>query len=201
MVFSAGEKGFGQRPEQNWGWKNNSLIAITHRYLRPINAEAENPQAKPLSVNLLNLTYDQANLALLAVAAAIGLGFIAVLPPERRRTETSDSAEYALLIALMTVASPLARAYYFVWLLFPFTVLVQHAALDQPPGARRALTWFLIAAMALFAVGIPLGSPHWPQALGSLFWADATVAGGLVWLMRRSMGPADAARPPAAQPS
>ena len=53
MVFSASEKGFGQRPEQNWGWKNNSIIAVVHRYVRPINAEAEHPEAKPLYVNFL----------------------------------------------------------------------------------------------------------------------------------------------------
>jgi hypothetical protein len=201
MVFSAGEKGFGQRPAQNWGWKNNSLIAVTHRYLRPINAEAENPEARPLSVNVLDLTYDQANIVLLAVAALIGLGFIAVLPPERRRTETSDSAEYALLISLMTIASPLARAYYFVWLLYPFTVLVQHAALGPSPRARRVLGWSLAGAMALFAVGIPLGPPHWPQALGNMFWANAVVAGALVWLMRRSMAAKELPPKAAPQPS
>ena len=55
MVFSSGEKGFGQRPEQNWGWKNNSLIAMVHRYTRPINAEAEHAEYKPVKVNIPGL--------------------------------------------------------------------------------------------------------------------------------------------------
>ena len=190
MLFSASEKGFGQRPDQNWGWNNNSLIGVTHRYLRPINAEAENPAAKRLSVNLLNLTFDQANLVLLGVAVLIGLGFIIALPPERRRTPASDGAEYALLISLMTIASPLARAYYFVWLLFPFTVLVQRGTMDPDPAVRRRVTWLTVAAIAGFILSIPVGLPHWPQALGSLFWANAIVAGTLVWLMRRNMAPA-----------
>src|SRR5208283_1414630 len=59
MVFSASQKGFGQRPEQNWSWKNDSLIAVTHRFVRPVNAEAEDPKAPPLYVNVLNLSYDQ----------------------------------------------------------------------------------------------------------------------------------------------
>ncbi len=189
MVFSASEKGFGQRPAQNWGWKNNSLIAVVHRYVRPINAEAENPKTAPLYVNILNLTYNQANLVLAAAAGLIGLGFVAVLPSERRRTAASDGAEYALLIALMTIASPLARAYYFVWLLFPFTALCDRAALDPDPGVRRRTGWLIAAALALFTIGVAIASPHWGPALGNMFWATAIIIATLVWLMRREMGP------------
>jgi hypothetical protein len=192
MVFSASEKGFGQRPEQNWGWKNNALIAVVHRYVRPINAEAEHPEYKPIYVNFLDLTYDQANIVLAIVAGLIGVGFIAVLPPERRRTPASDAAEYALLIALMTIASPLARAYYFVWLLFPFTVLVYRATLDPEPRVRRLTAWLLAGSLALFTLGVTLGPPHILQALGNMFWATAVIIGTLVWLLRRSMAPPSA---------
>jgi hypothetical protein len=190
MVFSANEKGFGQRPEQNWGWKNNALIAVVHRYTRPINAEAEHPEYPPIYVNVLDLTYDQANIVLAAVAGIIGLGFIALLPPEARRTPASDGAEYALLIALMTIASPLARAYYFVWLLFPFTVLVYRAALDPERRVRRWSAGLLIASLALFTIGVSLGPPHILQALGNMFWASSIIIAALAWLMRRSMAPA-----------
>ena len=64
----------------------------------------------------------------------------------------------AALIALATIASPLARQYYFVWLLFPVTVLVRRAAgHDQRSGvmgrifavtavvcALIFLLWFLV---------------------------------------------------------
>jgi hypothetical protein len=192
MVFSAGEKGFGQRPEQNWGWKNNSLIAVVHRYVRPVNAEAEHPEYRPIYVDVLNLSYAQANIVLAVIAGAIGLGFIALLPPERRRTPASDGAEYALLIALMTVASPLARAYYFVWLLFPFTVLVYRAALDPERRVRRWSAGLLIASLALFTIGLSTGPPHILQALGNMFWATTIIIGALAWLMRRSMAPTEA---------
>ena len=194
MIFSASEKGYGQRPEQNWGWKNNSIIAVVHRYVRPINAEAEKPAAKPLYVNLLDLTYDQANLVLAVAAGLVGLGFVAALPPERRRTAASDAAEYALLIALMTIASPLARAYYFVWLLFPFTLLVQRAAAGPDPRTRKVAGWSLAAAIALFTAGVAIASPHILPALGNMFWATAILIGALMWLMRASMGPLTAQR-------
>ncbi|HZZ89692.1 MAG TPA: glycosyltransferase family 87 protein, partial [Caulobacteraceae bacterium] len=166
MIFSASQEGFGQRPEQNWGWKNNSIIAVTHRYLRPINAEAEIPTAPPLYVNVLDLTSEQANVVLAAVVALVGLGFVAALPPQRRRTPASDAAEFALLIALMTIASPLARAYYFVWLLFPFTLLVHRAALDPDEQVRRWCARLLAASLALFTAGISFITPHLLPALG-----------------------------------
>jgi hypothetical protein len=189
MVFSASEKGYGQRPEQNWGWKNNSIIAVVHRYVRPINAEAEKPDAKPLYVNFFDLTYDQANLVLAVAAGLVGLGFVVALPPQKRTTPASESAEYALLIALMTIASPLARAYYFVWLLFPFTLIVVRAATDADPKVRKAAAWSLAASIALFTAGVAITSPHILPALGNMFWATAILIGALAWLMRRSMAP------------
>ena len=190
MVFSASEKGYGQRPEQNWGWKNNSIIGVTHRYLRAINAEAENPKAKPLYVNFLDLTFDQANIVLAVVAGLVGLGFVASLPPRKRRTGASDVAEYALLIALMTITSPLARAYYFVWLLFPFTLFVYRAATDADPKVRKVAGWSLAASIGLFTAGVAIASPHILPALGNMFWATAILIGALVWMMRRAMSPA-----------
>jgi hypothetical protein len=93
------------------------------------------------------------------------------------------------LIALMTIASPLARAYYFVWLLFPFTVLVYRAALDPDRAVRRWSAGLLIASLTLFTIGVSIGPPHILQALGNMFWATAIIIAALAWLMRRSMGP------------
>ena len=204
MVFSSSEHGFGQRPEQNWSWKNDSLIAMTHRFVRPVNAEAEDPKAAPIYVNVLDLTYDQANLVVLGLAGLLGLGFVVAMPADRRRTPASDAAEFAILIALMTIASPLARAYYFVWLFYPFTLLVYRAALDPERQVRHVAGWSLAVSLALFTVGTSALPWHWPQTLGNMFWATMVLLGALVWLMRRSMKPAQAPTPavnPASSPA
>ncbi|MGD0564032.1 MAG: glycosyltransferase family 87 protein [Roseiarcus sp.] len=191
MVLSANQDGFGQRLDENWSWKNQSIVAVTHRFLRPLNAEVIGRDVKPIYVNILSLGYQQANLVLLAIAGLIGVGFCAVLPPERGRTLRSDAEEFALLLSLMTIASPLARTYYFVWLLFPVTVLVYRAALEPRARVRRATWGLLTLALALATVPF-LGHSHWPQALGNLFWATAIIAGALAWRLRLGVASASA---------
>ena len=188
MVLSANQDGFGQRPQQNWSWWNQSLVAVTHRLLRPVNVEQKDPDAKPRYVNILDLSYRQANLVLLAVAGLIGAGFCAVLPPERRRSLRSDATEFALLLSLMTIASPLASSYYFIWLLFPATVLVYRTAMEPCAKVRQASWGLLTLAMALaFVPFVFQHESHWPMAVGNLLWATAIIAGTLVWHMRRGL--------------
>ena len=99
-------------------------------------------------MNLVDLDFKTANWIVLAVSLAIGLGFIAVIPPAlSRRTLRSEADELGILFCLMTIASPLARQYYFMWLFFPITVLIHRAAFD-PRFGRRPATWALLAARA-----------------------------------------------------
>ncbi|MGK3847883.1 hypothetical protein, partial [Enterococcus faecium] len=79
----------------------------------------DNP-AKPVRTrNVVSLDFKTANLLVLAISLAIGLGYVAVMPSATRRTERSDAEEIGILFCLMTAATPLARQYYFMWLFFP----------------------------------------------------------------------------------
>jgi Glycosyltransferase family 87 len=91
MVGSSSEKGFGQRDEQNWSWVNQSIIAVTHRLTRPVNYNQDDPRKPARTMNIIDVSYQTANLIVVAVSLAIGLGFIAVMPPASRRTERSDA--------------------------------------------------------------------------------------------------------------
>jgi hypothetical protein len=80
----------------------------------------------------------------------------------------------------MTVASPLARQYYFMWLFFPITVLIHRAAYDPRPAVRTG-TWVTLAVAGLLML---LSLPLFPtdlQAFGNNLVATAVLAGGLVW--------------------
>jgi glycosyl transferase family 87 len=195
MVGASSEKGFGQREEQNWSWVNQSIIAVTHRLTRPINYNQDDPQKqRPVrTMNVVDLGFKTANLIVVAISLAIGLGYIAVMPPASRRTERSDAEELGILFCLMTVASPLARQYYFMWLFFPMTVLIHRAAYD-PRANVRAGTWALLAvAGILLLLALPL-FPIDLQAWGNNLAATAVLAAGLVWHI---LHPPDAL-PPAA---
>src|SRR4029077_18305884 len=128
----------------------------------------------------LDLDFKTANWVILGVAIMIGLGFIAVMPPMSRRTPRSDAEELGILFCLMTVASPLARQYYFIWLFFPITVLIHRAAYDPRP-AVRAGTWILLAgAGGLLLLALPI-FPIDLQAFGNNLAATAVLGAGLVW--------------------
>jgi hypothetical protein len=180
MIGSSSEKGFGQRGEQNWSWVNQSIIAMTHRLTRPINYNQEDPAKPPRTMNLVDLDFKTANLIVLAISLAIGLGYVAVMPRYSKRTARSDAEEVGILFCLMTVASPLARQYYFVWLFFPITILVHRATFDPRAGVRR-WTW---AALGVAGVLMALSLPIFPndiQAYGNNLAATAVIAAGLVW--------------------
>jgi len=180
MIASSSEKGFGQRDEQNWSWVNQSIIAMTHRLTRPINYNQEDPAKPPRTMNLSNLDFKTANLVVLAISLAIGLGYIAVMPRRSKRTAKSDAEEVGILFCLMTVASPLARQYYFMWLFFPVTILIHRAAFDPRAGVR-GWSWATLAiAGLLMCLSLPL-FPHDIQAYGNNLAATAVIAAGLVW--------------------
>jgi hypothetical protein len=116
----------------------------------------------------------------IALSLAIGLGFIAVMPPRSRRTPLSDAEELGILFCLMTVASPLARQYYFMWLFFPVTVLMHRAAYDPRATVRRG-TWVVLAvAGILICLSLPV-FPNDLQAFGNNLAATVAIAGTLVW--------------------
>jgi hypothetical protein len=186
MVGSSSESGFGQRDDQNWSWMNQSMISLTHRLTRPVDYNQDNPNNKPAYMNLLNLDFKAANWVVLGVAAIFGLGFIAVMPPASRRTPRSDAEELGILFCLMTVASPLARQYYFIWLFFPLAVLIHRAAYDPRTAVRKG-TWTVLAISGfLVCLSLP-PFPHDWQAYGNNFLATVVIAVGLAWHLQHPL--------------
>ena len=183
MVGSSSEKGFGQRDEQNWSWVNQSIIAMTHRLTRPINYNQNEPALPARTMNLVDVDFKTANLIVLAVSLLIGLGFIAVIPPLSRLTPRSNAEELGILFCLMTIASPLARQYYFMWLFFPMTVLMHRAAFDPRPAVQGG-TWALLAvAGVLMLLSLPV-FPNDSAGHGNNLAATALIIAGLIWHMR-----------------
>jgi hypothetical protein len=186
MLFAGSGSGVGQRPEQSQGWRNQSLLAVGHRLLRPVNARADEFNApEQLYVNVLDLDQRTAGLVIAGFCGLLGLGFVLAMPPAAARTRESDAAEFALLTVLVTVGTPYAFGYYFVWLLLPATVLVWHATTGR--GAVRRGSWACLAVgFGLIAAGAPLTRSRWPQAVGAYLWGALVLAAGLGWHLRRA---------------
>jgi hypothetical protein len=174
------EQGFGQRDAQNWSWVNQSIIAVTHRLVRPVNYNQIDPSKPAQYMNAADLDYRTASWIVLAVFAAIGLGFIGIIPARSKMTPRSTAEEVGILFCLMTIASPLARQYYFVWLFFPLTVLFHRAALDRRPKARVISRAALGLSFALMALSLPF-FPKILQALGNNLAATFVVIAALAW--------------------
>lgn len=174
------EDGFGQRETQNWSWKNQSVVAIVHRLTRPLDYLRVDGGDSQATMNLFDRTYDEANLILLGVLAVLGIGFVAAMPPSSRTTRKSFAEETAILICLMTITSPLARSYYFIWLLYPVTVLLWRAVDDPRPLVRRR-TWIALVGGAVLGC---VTASRTLQAYGNATIASLLFIVVLAWHMR-----------------
>ena len=153
---------------------------MTHRLTRPINYNQIDAAKRPAYMNLLDLDFRTSNWVVLAVSLLLGLGYLAVMPASSRRTPRSDAEEIGILFCLMTVASPLARQYYFIWLFFPITVLAHRAAFDFRPAVRSGTWAVLEVAGLLMCLSLPI-FPSVLQAYGNNLLATAVIAAGLAW--------------------
>src|SRR5205814_6323664 len=71
----------------------------------------------------------------------------------RCRTPETDAIEFALLLLLMLIFTPLSFGYLFAWLLYPLTVVVQRVVTGATK--RATLAACTISTVTLLALSIP----------------------------------------------
>jgi hypothetical protein len=119
-------------------------------------------------VNLVDLSFRSVTFITLAAIAGLCLFVLAVLPPRAARTCQTDAIEYAIVILLTVMFSPLSFNYAYVWLIYPMT-LALHLVMSEPAGARASrfkVAW-ITAVFLIPALAIPM--PLLAQAFGNLF--------------------------------
>ena len=163
----------GQRPMRSYTWKNQSLIGVSNRLLRRVDADAASAVHQPVYVNFADLTFRVVNAIIISVALALGLSFIAVMPRRDMRTPESDAIEFGLLLLVMLMVTPLSFGYFYSWLMLPFAVITQRVL----AGKRLAVLWWSLPALALLALGIPF--PRGAQLYGNTFFATLLLFVGL----------------------
>jgi len=187
MLFKYNEKGVAQRPARSNTWKNQSIFGVANRLLRPVDVEATRPPDKPVFVNLANFSFQSVNAIIAAAGLLLGLSYIAAMPRASRRTAEMDAIEWALLLLLMLMFTPLSFGYLYSFLLFPLTIIVQTWLVRPKPPV---LGWAL-GALLLLALTIPF--PRAAQKYGNIFFATLLLFIGLLLELRQlKRAPAEA---------
>ena len=167
------EVGVAQRPKRSYTWKNQSLIGVSNRLLRRVDADAASAPDRPGYVNVADLSFPVVNAIVVGIALALGIIFSAVMPRRDMRTAESDAIEFSLLLLLMLMITPLSFGYFFCWLMLPFAV----AAQQELAGKGSAILWWGLPALALLAVGLIF--PRGAQLYGNTFFATLLLFIGL----------------------
>jgi hypothetical protein len=155
------QSGIAQRPARGYSWKNQSIFGVTNRLLRRVSVDDEpNP---PAYANVADLDFRTINIVIIATALLLGLSFVVAMP--RQRAPEGDAREFAALLILILIFTPLAFGYLFVWLMFPLALLIKRT---KAAAESISLMCLLIALALLIATGI---TPRFAQIYGSLFFA------------------------------
>jgi hypothetical protein len=163
----------GQRPMRSYTWKNQSLIGVSNRLLRHVDADAASAPHTPVYVNFADLSFPIVNAIIISLALTLGVLFIAVIPNRDMRTAESDAIEFALLLLLMLTVTPLSFGYFYSWLMLPFAVVTQRVL----SGKVWVVLWWTVPALVLLALGIPF--PRSTQLYGNTFFATLLLFVGL----------------------
>jgi hypothetical protein len=190
MLFKYDENGVGQRLGRSNSWKNQSIWGVANRLLRYVEYDHKYAPHQPVYANFADLDFGTVNRIIAGSALGLGLLFVAVMPGTRRRTGETDAIEFALLLLLMLVFTPLSFGYLFAWLLYPLTVAAQR--IFDGEGSHRFLIACSGAAIALLALSIPFRIMA--QTYGNALCATLLLFTGLgfeLWRTKR----ADAGEP------
>jgi hypothetical protein len=175
----------GQRAARSYTWQNGSLLAVAHRWLRPVIADHDD-NVPPLRINVANLPFTTINHIATGLSLLLCLFYLAVMPKEKNRTRFTDAAEAAMLLILIILFCPLSFNYNNAWLMTGIAVVLYFITIksSSPAQSKIALIWLLIA-LAPLIFSVSTKDPNWRylRAHGNTFFADLILLFELAWLV------------------
>lgn len=181
MLFKYEERGIAQRPKRSYSFKNQSLQATAHRFLRPVPADGEKDDQ--WKVNFADLSFTGVNAVLAAtvfilVVVYAGASFGTTLP-----RPSGEALEQGMATIFAVILAPLSFQYSYVWLMFPLTTLL-HLAISAPQGSnlRRAASVTLGTCVFLLLWSVPFAREA--AAYGNIFFAAVAVFLGSAVILR-----------------
>lgn len=173
MLLKYDDKGLAQRPGRSNSWKNQSIFGLANRMLRHVDADEQYEAHTPVYANVADLGFSTVNGMIAGAGLVLGLIYIAVMPRRKERTRETDGMEFALLILLMLLFTPLAFGYLFACLLFPFTVIVRRLL------AHPTSPLLICGAIAVFLLALTIPLQRTAQTYGNTFVATLILFIGL----------------------
>ena len=159
MLLKYDENGIAQRAERGATWRNGSLVSVANRLMRPVIADHWKDDAEPFCVNVVAASFRTVNVILAAAALGLCGFYLYVMPRRAARTRETDMVEYAMMLILVILFTPLSFTYLNFWALFPLTLVFQFIIDDRnPPRARWISLGALLAVLALTLISIPATS-------------------------------------------
>ena len=182
-MFRYEPESISQREQRGFSWANHSLVAVAHRLLRPVNAHRKRDQV--LFVNIADIDFKYVTLVIVAIGLGLCSFYLYCMPPFNQRTNFSDALEYAMLLLLILMITPLAFTYFFVWLLCPLTVVLHLILSTAPRSPQRSRGWLWFwTCIALIAFTVPIPAFRPVQAAGSTLLACLLLFFGIGWKLR-----------------
>jgi energy-coupling factor transporter transmembrane protein EcfT len=178
------------RAARSYTWQNGSLLAVAHRWLRPVIADHDD-HVPPMSINVANLNFKTINRLVMVLQLCICLAYVAVMPWKRGRSRFTDTAEGAMLLILIVLFCPLSFNYNNSWLMCGITVVLYYVTVGAKSRTQAivALVWLLLA-LSLLVFSVSTRDPNWRhiRAMGNTFFTDVLLLAELGWLLLNCRG-------------
>jgi hypothetical protein len=116
-------------------------------------------------------------------ALLFGLVYVAAMPRRNRRTLETDAIEFALLLLLILMFTPLTFGYLFVWLLYPFAVITQRLL------KHRNRRLFMMTGLGILILSLTAIWRVTAQTYGNVFFATTLLFIALaieLWTIKRA---------------
>jgi hypothetical protein len=177
--------GANSRGVRSYTWQNGSLLAVAHRWLRPVWADTDDGQPAKLRVNIANVDFKTINHIATGLTLLLCLGYLAVMPRQRERTRFTDAAEMAMLLILIILICPLSFTYNNAWLMCGMVVVLYYITTQPPDKALPAIIWLTLSLLPLLlSVSTTFQPFRHLRALGNTCFADLMLLVELAWLIK-----------------
>jgi hypothetical protein len=184
MLFKYDENSIGQRPDRAYSYKNQSVQATVHRLSRSVLADGEADRF--WKVNLLNLSFRQTTILMLAVTGGLALLYVGCSWGATKWPLPADAVEQSMGIIMVLFLTPLSFNYGYVWLMFPITVLLHLGFSAAPQSKLRLISWGSIAA-SIVLLSFSVSNLRVAQAYANVFFSGLILMCSLGFILRSGL--------------